>query len=220
MQAVVALLVLLLTGSIVPVNRGFRQTPGGIPVYVVSNGLHTDLVVPLRESRTHTDWLAHVADSAIKQQFASYQYVAFGWGNEGFYLDSYGGHFPRVGTALRALLPSATLMHVDFYRTPPRTGERAVALHVSPAQYQQLVHIIEHSFQPDSAGRFVLRNGAGYTSEDFFFRARGRYHALRTCNDWTNSALRRAGIRAALKAPFAPTVMYQVRQIQQDTVDR
>ncbi|MCC2545203.1 TIGR02117 family protein [Hymenobacter sp. BT175] len=213
MQAVAALLLLLLTGTVVPVNRDFRPTPDGIPVFVVSNGFHTDLVLPLWEpgTGTGTDWLTQLGPE-LQTRFATYQYVAFGWGSERFYLESYPGHFPRIGTILRSALPGATLMHVDFHRSAPRPGPRVAALQISPAQYQQLVTTIRGSFAPDSAGRPVLRNEAGYRSEDFFFRARGSYHALRTCNDWTNQALKRAGIRAALKAPLAASVLFQARR--------
>ncbi|TGE29002.1 TIGR02117 family protein [Hymenobacter metallicola] len=210
--ALTFLLLFLMAGTIVPVNRHFRQTPGGIPVFVVSNGVHTDVVVPLREPQTGTDWLEQLQQPQLTARFGSYGYVGFGWGSEQFYLASYGGNFPKPGTVLRALLPGPTLMHVDFYQQAPRPGKRVVALQISRAQYQQLTQLIRASFRPDSTGATVLRNAAGYTPEDFFFRGRGRYHALRTCNDWTNATLRKAGLRAALKAPLAGSVLHQVRR--------
>lgn len=213
MHVLVAFLALLLTGTLVPVNRDFRQTPGGVPIYVVSNGLHTDVVLPLREARTGQDWLQELHQPALSAQFAGYQYVAFGWGNEGFYLGSMGGKFPGPKAVLGAIFPSKTLMHVDFYRGAPKAGPRVVPLLISVEQYQRLTSYVRSSFSPpDSLGQYPLRQPAGYTPEDFFFRAQGRYHALRTCNDWTNRGLRNAGIRAALKAPFAASVLFQARQ--------
>lgn len=211
MAALAALLLFLVTGTMVPVNRQFRQTPGGVPIFVVSNGFHSDVVVPLLEPRTATDWLQKLGQPAWASQFSGYKFVAFGWGSEGFFLDSYGGHFPRLGTTLRAALPGRALMHVGFYPAVP-AGPRVVPVQISVAQYQRLVQLVEQSFQPDSAGHFALRNAAGYTAHDFFFRAGGRYHLLHTCNDWTNRTLGRAGIRAALKAPLAASVLYQVQQ--------
>ncbi|WP_236647175.1 TIGR02117 family protein [Hymenobacter busanensis] len=202
----------MLTGTVVPRNADFRETPGGIPVFVVSNGFHTDLVLPAREARTGTDWLARLGQPQWGQAFGASPFVSFGWGNEAFYLESYGGKFPKPGTVARALLPAKTLMHVGFYPAAPTPGEHVVMLRIAPTQYQQLVRYVAESFQPDSAGRWELRNPAGYTAADFFFRARGRYHALRTCNDWTNRGLHEAGIRSALKAPLAASVLYQVRR--------
>jgi uncharacterized protein (TIGR02117 family) len=212
MPAFALFVALLMGGTLVPRHPDFRPTPDGVPIYVVSNGFHTDVVLPLREPRTGQDWLLRLAQPGWAARFGTYEFVAFGWGNEQFYLQSYGGRFPKPGTVLGALLPGRTLMHVDFYRRAPQAGTHVVPLRISVAQYQQLTRYVEQSFAPDSAGRWQLRNAAGYSPEDFFFRARGHYHALRTCNDWTNQGLGRAGIRAALKAPLAASVLYQVRR--------
>ncbi|MBX0290078.1 TIGR02117 family protein [Hymenobacter sp. HSC-4F20] len=212
MSVFAAFVLFLMTGSLVPVNRQFRQTPGGVPIFVVSNGFHTDVVLPLREAQTGHNWLLALQQPALTARFRHYPYVAFGWGNEGFYLGSMGGKFPGPKAIAGALFPSRTLMHVDFYRAAPDSGRHVVPLRISPGQYRLLTAYVQQSFQPDSLGQWQLRQPVGYTPEDFFFRARGRYHALRTCNDWTNQGLRRAGVRAALKAPLAGSVLYQIRQ--------
>ncbi|WP_460577721.1 TIGR02117 family protein [Hymenobacter coalescens] len=212
MPAFAVFVLLLMTGSLVPRHRDFRQTPDGVPIFVVSNGFHTEVVLPLREPRTGQDWLQRLGQPAWPAQFGGFEYVGFGWGNEQFYLQSYGGQLPKAGTILRAVLPGRTLVHVDFYRRAPQAGTHVVPLRISVAEYQRLTAYVEQSFAPDSAGRWQLRNAAGYSSDDFFFRARGHYHALRTCNDWTNQGLGRAGIRAALKAPLAASVLYQARR--------
>jgi len=213
LHALAAFLLLLLTGTVVPVNCDFRQTPDGVPVFVVSNGVHTDIVVPLRDTLTGFSWLQQLSQPAWSRQFAPYQFVGFGWGDEGFYLHSYGGHSPGVGTTLKAvLLPTPTLLHVDFYRAAPLAGRRVVPLRISAEQYHRLTTAILRSFARDSTGHLIPLAAPGYTSDDFFLRARGRYHALHTCNDWTNRSLQRAGVRAALKAPLAGSVLFQVRR--------
>ena len=206
------LVLFLLTGTLVPVNRKFRETPGGIPVFVVSNGLHTDVVVPVQDSCTGLDWRPLLAGPGEPIQRTAYPFVAFGWGNEGFYRASWGGHAPGVGTTLRAALPSPTLLHVSWWAAAPRPGTRVATVRVSSAQYRALAAAIRASFQTDSAGQFVPSDAPGYTAQDRFFQARGRYHLLRTCNDWTNRSLRQAGLRAALKAPLAGSVLFQVQR--------
>ncbi len=204
------LLLLLLAPACVPVNRHFRPTPDGRTVWITSNGFHTDLLLPLHQPGA--DWLAFLQNPAWATQFAAYEYVAFGWGNADFYLAYRNGGRPGVGTTARALLPAATVMHLDFYRRPPRPGRRAVALHVSEAEYGRLVGYVQGSFARDSAGRLQLYAGYGFTPEDFFFVANGRYHALHTCNAWTNCALKQAGVRAAWSGLLAPEVLRQVRK--------
>ncbi|MBT2558523.1 DUF2459 domain-containing protein [Hymenobacter sp. ISL-91] len=211
-----AFILLLITGAAVPVNRQFRPTPGGVLVFVVSNGTHTDLVLPVYAPQTGHNWLAELNQPALTARFGHYPYVGFGWGNEGFFLGSMGGRTPGPGAMLRALLPSNTLVHASFYRTAPDSGRRVVPLRVSAAQYGRLVaHVQAALAAPDSAGRRPLRQSAGYGSADFFFGARGRYHALRTCNDWTTRSLRRAGLRAPLKSPLAAPVLWHTRRTGQ-----
>ncbi len=213
MPAFVAFVLLLMTGALVPVNRQFRPTPGGVPVFVVSNGIHTDLLLPTRDPQTGHDWLRELGQPGLTARFGRAPYVGFGWGNEGFFLGSMGGRTPGPGAVVRALFPSKTLVHVSFYRAAPDSGTYVVPLHVSAAQYAQLVrHVRAALAAPDSAGARQLRQATGYGGADFFFRARGRYHALRTCNDWTTQGLRRAGIRAPLKSPLAAPVLFQVRR--------
>lgn len=212
MPAFVAFILLLMTGTLVPVNRQFRQTPGGVQIFVVSNGFHTDVVLPLREPRTGHNWLDALNQPTLTARFARYPYVAFGWGNERFYLGSMGGKFPGPRAIAGAVFPSKTLMHIDFHRVAPDSGSHVVPLRVSVEQYRQLTAYVQQGFRPDGLGRAQLRQPTGYTPEDFFFLGTGRYHALRTCNDWTNRGLRRAGLRAALKAPLAGSVLFQTRR--------
>ncbi|RSK50378.1 TIGR02117 family protein [Hymenobacter rigui] len=212
MPAFVAFVLLLMTGTLVPRNKQFRQTPGGVQIFVVSNGFHTDVVLPLREPQTGHAWLQALHQPDLTSHFERYQYAAFGWGNESFYLGSMGGRFPSPATIAGAVFPSRTLMHVNFYRTAPDSGRYVVPLRISPEQYRRLTAYVQQGFRPDSLGQPQLRQPAGYTSKDFFFRGTGRYHALRTCNDWTNQGLRRAGLRAALKSPLAAPVLFQVRR--------
>lgn len=213
MPVFVAFILFIMTGAAVPLNRQFRQTPGGVPIFVVSNGTHTDLVLPRHDPQTGHDWLEELNQPALTARFGRYPYVGFGWGNEGFFLGSMNGRTPGPGAVVRAILPSKTLVHVGFYRAPPDSGAYVVPLQVSAAQYRRLVgHVQAALAAPDSAGQRPLQQATGYGGSDFFFRARGRYHGLRTCNDWTSRGLRRAGIRAPLKSPLAAPVLYQVRQ--------
>ena len=206
----------LLISTCIPVNRAFRNTPTGVPVYVVSNGFHTDLLLPLQQSTVGINWLAFLNNPAWVRQFADYQYVAFGWGNANFYLAYRGGHRPGLGKTMRALLPASTVMHVDFYRRPPHPGRHVAALHLSEIQYQQLATYIQASFARDSSGQLRPYPGIGMTAEDFFFAGIGHYSTLRTCNSWTNTGLRQAGIRAAWHPLLAPQVMQQVRKANEE----
>lgn len=212
MTAALAFLLFLLTGTVVPRNHQFRETANGIPVYVVSNGFHTEIIVPLREPCTGQDWLQTLQDTSLNQQFGHYHYISFGWGNEGFYRASYGGRFPGPGIILRALLPASTLVHVSFYPGAPQPARRVISLHISEEEYRRLCAQLQTAFASAATTPPSRSTAPGYTEQDFFFQGSGRYHAFHTCNDWTNRTLSTAGVRAAWKAPFAFSVLYQLRR--------
>ena len=49
-----AYLLAALVGALVPVNAGWREPPQGTTIYLVSNGIHTDLILP--EDAQGLDW--------------------------------------------------------------------------------------------------------------------------------------------------------------------
>ncbi len=69
-----------------PVNKNFRETPEGIKIYVVTNGVHTDLVIP--SDRGKISWQEFFNGSGLFQKFPGMKYIAFGWGNRLFYLNT------------------------------------------------------------------------------------------------------------------------------------
>jgi uncharacterized protein (TIGR02117 family) len=206
--ASLAYLLLALVGTLIPAQEA-RPTEGTIPVYVVSNGFHTDLLVPLDTARL--PWwqqLAPVVAPACRRA----AYLSLGWGDEGFYLDSFEG-MPGAGTTLAAVFwPTPSLMHVGFWAHPPAPDPARVArLEVSPAQLARLLAYAEASFARQPSGKLQFRQ-AGYGPHDYFFTAQGHYHLFFTCNNWTNQALAQAGLPASWWSPFAQGVMWRVQR--------
>jgi uncharacterized protein (TIGR02117 family) len=198
-----------LLGILFPSNKESIAVKEGIDVFVVSNGFHTDLVVPTRNKATAIDWFAYINDSTFTKPYQDHQYVAFGWGDDGFFMESYDDQLPSFPTIVTALfVPSPTLMHVTFYPTPLQPSENVALMKLTNEQYKSLVYFIEASFKKDLDSRFILKNAKGYGKDDYFFHAKGSYHLFNTCNDWTNTAIKWTGNKTASKAPFAASVMY------------
>lgn len=196
----------------VPVNESWRSTPGGHVVYVLSNGVHADIVLPavVGERDLRDDY-----PLASGERWADW--VAFGWGDRGFYLETPTWADLRASTALRAtFLPTPTLMHVSHYYGELQESERCVRLEVGDAELAALLAWCEHSFRRDAAGRPLRLEGAGYPPREGylpyneFFEATGSYHLFYTCNDWVARGLASAGIRAPLWSPFDGAILRQV----------
>ena len=130
--------------------------------------------------------------------------VSFGWGDKGFYLNTPTWADLTAYTAIKAIfLPSATAMHVTLYESTPVEGEWCCKLTISPENYAQLLAYIDQGFRFDANGRPMIITADDYPGiNDRFFEANGHYSALKTCNVWTNNALKAAAVNTAIWAPL------------------
>lgn len=178
-----------------------------IPLFVYSNGVHTDLVMPVKTSLI--DWSRQVQYAHTLANDPSYPYVGIGWGDKGFYLDTPTWADLKVSTALRAAFwLSSAAMHATFYREADlRPGADCIALHLTRRQYAQLIAYIQASFRPDAAGRAQLIAGHSYGRNDAFYEAHRVYSVLYTCNTWANDGLKISGQKACLWTPMESGIM-------------
>lgn len=195
-----------LIGGLIPVNAGWSPPPGGITIYVETNGIHTGIVVPARSPLF--DWTRIASPAHLADPRYAGSHIAIGWGERDFYLNTPDWSQVRPATILRAVIGSdRTLMHVDHGATPmPGPAVRAITL--SPDQYRRLVAFILDSFvlTPDGHATPIR----GYGSADIFYEARGHYDAIDSCNEWTGAALRRAGVRVGVWTPLSAGVMLSI----------
>ncbi len=203
---VILLMVYMLMAWLLPqikVNNNFTETLGGIPVYVYSNGVHTDIVVPV--NTIYKDWRKEFIPSTFKAVDTTFKYVEIGWGDKAFYLSTPTWADLKVSTAFNALffLDSAA-MHVTYDRYPPKIDVNSCKkVMISPTQYQAMISYIQKSF----GSKVVLIPNRGYDLTDNFYQATGHYSFLKTCNVWTGDALKTAGIRQGIWTPFEAGVI-------------
>lgn len=186
-------------GALVPVNAAWRPPARGVTIWVEDNGIHTDLVLPKRA--VGVDWHRLFPGSDLADpRYAAFDHIAVGWGERGFYIGTPTWWDLRPWVVARAALGSdETVLHVEHVARP-RTGESVRAIVLRPEEYRRLAAAIRASM---GAGR-VER---GYFAYDAFYAARGRYDAVRTCNDWTGATLAAAGVQVGWWTPFASGVM-------------
>lgn len=195
--------------GLIPANRHSVPPVEGIQIYIVTNGVHTDFVLPIQSS--DINWAALFPAADFKDvQPANMTHIAFGWGDRGFYLDTPTWDDLTAATAIRALfLKSATAVHVTYYRHP-RPGDAVRPLVLSTTQYKQLTTFIMDAFERDDVGNPVLIPGRGYRGNDTFYAANGSYSLFNTCNDWTGRALRHIGVKTGMWTPFSQSIMYHL----------
>ncbi len=115
--------------SIIPINPNFKSFPNdsaGIDIYVRSNGVHTDIVLPLSD-----EVRALIPQADLHNGDGQLKYVSFGWGDKGFYLDAPTWADLKVSTAFVATFGlGSTAMHVEALATPV-VGENVWRVRIS-----------------------------------------------------------------------------------------
>lgn len=209
-----AYLLLALVLGLLPINPEFRPTPaveGGIGIYLRTNGVHADLVLPA--SGPH-DWHAEfpppsIVGAARLADPATQRWIAFGWGDREFYVHTRTWRDLRPATAAMALLGLGTgAMHVEYLAEPRHY--RVQRIDVSAAQYRALVAAVQAGFRRGADGAPRRIDTPGYFDTDAFYEGTGRYTLVLTSNEWVRRALAGAGIRTATWAPFDAALFWHL----------
>ncbi|MGV3541354.1 MAG: TIGR02117 family protein [Rufibacter sp.] len=184
------------------------ETVQEIPIYLLSNGVHTDLVVPVQSDVI--DWNEFISIRHTKDPDFKAKYVAFGWGDKGFYLETPTWADLKVSTAFKAMFGlSSSAIHATFYESL-QEDQNCKKIWLSRNQYQQLVAFIKKRFQITAAGLPIhIETNANYGLHDAFYEAVGSYNLFYTCNTWTNNGLKAAGQKACLWTPTDSGILYQ-----------
>lgn len=166
--------------------------------YVLNSGVHTDLVLPVKTAAM--DW----SDTFPWEDFEpedQYKFIAFGWGDRGFYMETPTWDDLKFGTALEAmLLPSESVMHV-WYSSDLVLGDDDAKFTMTGEQYQRLCAFIQASFS-EASPKPLPTTADYYHQNDRFYLGEGSYFFTYTCNVWTNRALQEAGVKTPLWSPF------------------
>ena len=171
-----------------------------IPIYIYTNGVHTDIVMPVKNDLY--DWSSKIPFANTKSKKTDYHYVGIGWGDKGFYLDTPTWADLKFSTAFKAAFwLSESAMHCSYYQTMTEAAD-CKKIMISQSQYKDLVKFVDSKFDRDENGNYILiPTNAVYGNNDAFYDAQGSYSFLDTCNTWANNALKAAGQKAALWTP-------------------
>lgn len=190
--------------------RAERNSHHDITMYLKSNGVHADVVLPVKTE--YKDWSKTILYENTRSNDTTLKYIAFGWGDKGFYLKTPTWADLKASTAFKAAFGlSSAAMHTTFY-DHLKEGKRCVRLSISKEQYLRLIAYIEKSLQTDSTGKpIVIGAEARYNNHDAFYEAKGSYNLFHTCNTWTNNALKACGQKACWWTPFDKGILNQYR---------
>lgn len=180
-------------------------------IYILTNGVHTDLVLPIKTEQI--DWSQSIKFENTKGKQTDYNFIAIGWGDKGFYLDTPTWAELKFSTAFKAATGLSTAaIHCTYYRQM-KEGADCVKIDISKDQYRRLIQFIQKDLIKKENGELkVIATDANYGDSDAFYDATGSYSLFTTCNSWTNRALKAAGQKASVWTPFDKGIFHQYQK--------
>lgn len=187
-----------------PVNKS------EVAIYIMTNGVHTDIVMPAISDQIN--WTKEISYQNTLEADSSYQYVAVGWGDKKFYIETPGFEDLKLGTAIRAISGlSTSAMHTTYYQNISEDND-CKKIMISREQYKRLIDYMLNSFEKDKAGHLIpIKTPVHYDIGDAFYEAKGSYSIFKTCNTWTNAALKACGQKSCLWTIFDTGIFIKYR---------
>jgi len=170
---------------------------GEIEIYILTNGKHTDIVMPVRSELIDWDNIFPFDNTISKD--TTHNFAAIGWGDKGFYMEIEEWSELTARIAFRAAFGiSTSAIHATYYKRMIEDDD-CIKIPISKNQYQRLIDYILESRQTDNEDRSLcIETDAQYGENDSFYEAKRRYSFFYTCNTWANIALKHSGQKGAL----------------------
>ena len=91
------------------------NTSEDIQIFIKTNGVHTDIVVPIKSELY--DWSKELKFENTISKDSNFNYVAMGWGDKGFYLETPEWKDLKASVAFKAAFGlSTSAIHTTFYK--------------------------------------------------------------------------------------------------------
>lgn len=199
-------LIAALVGSLVPLNRGWAEPPQGTTIYIADNGIHADIIMPVKANGL--DWSGLIPRSDFAGADPDSPWIAFGSGEQRVYLETPTWWNVRPRTIWSAIAGGRRVMHVEYVPSPSYAVRE---IRLRPEEYRRLWAAIRADFELDRRGRPERIDHPGYGPADAFYRATGKANAGRTCNAVAANWLRLAGVKTSLWPPFVNGLIWRYR---------
>lgn len=185
-------------------------TAADVAIYIYTNGVHTDIVLPVKNELY--SWSKNIRFENTISKDTTEKYIAFGWGDKGFYLNTPAWAQLKFSVAFKAAFAlSTSAIHATFYKSLQENADCKRIL-ISNKQYTRLIKYVQSSFKLDSTNNVIhIKTTANYNNYDAFYEAKGKYNIFCTCNTWANNALKACGQKACLWTPFDTGIFEQYK---------
>lgn len=202
---------LAIIGMALPSGRKYVKEDEGVTIYLRSDGIHTDFVLPVKSSVK--DWSSDLLYTNVNVPDSTRDWVSFGWGDKNFFLKTPSWNDLTFATAITALSYTGESAIHNVFLFQPQKSPECKELTISVSQYSKLVQFIERSYVRNKKRGVELIKGGAYWDNDAFYESSGTYGAFTTCNTWISNGLKEAGLPSCLWTPFSLGIMTRYDQV-------
>lgn len=154
-------------------------------VYIANHGWHTGFIILAEELNEELPFLA--------MRFKNALYYEIGWGDREFYQ----ANKITTGLTIRTLFwPTESVVYIIAIPTDPVRyfgKDQVVELRLKDEAFFSLRRFISSSFQRKLDTQVILLK-KGVNGDSQFYRGKGDYYVMNTCNKWTAKGLKSAGV--------------------------
>jgi hypothetical protein len=190
-----------------PVIKPCHKTTAGPVAYVVGQGWHAELGIPVEQLGAGLDFYKHIYPGA--------RMIMFGYGKKTF-VTSPPESFSEY---ILGPVPGPAVIHVVGLRVAPPEAypsRPVVSLHLTEAGSKALSAFIAKDLMRDDKGE-AIRVALSHNPEGGFYKAISPYSLMHTCNTWTAEALHAAGLPVgSFGVSFSAQVMNQVEAVSEN----
>lgn len=173
-------------------------------IYLLSNEIHTDIVVPVKNEVYNWENFLNAQD--FKQRPG--EWIEIGWGDRQFYFEMPTWDKFTLKLAFDALfIPDPAIIHVNYLDSHPKNYPSHKRINISKETYKKLVTELKKRFLLNK-GAPILIPGKGYSPTDNFYESYGSFSLLRTCNMWTSEVLGEVGLKHPIWSPTKYGIEY------------
>ena len=176
-----------------------------INCYLVIEGKHSEIIA------NRNDLLSH--QFFLDTQLPDNQFYRFGWGDAEYY----GAPEKTLGMVIRALFtPTPSVLEITGMDQLPASARnrRVLTLSLDDTMFSRLLDFISSSYEVDELGEHIMLK---FFQQEYYFKAKNKYHLLNTCNNWTAQGLHHAGLPINYKRAILSSSVY--RQIKKRARD-
>lgn len=205
LYCIIAYFAFAIIASFIAKNRNAHT--GEHTIFLRTNGLHLEIIVPYQSQLF--DWKQFILPPDKKDNT---QYLAFGWGDKDFYLNTPHWKDAKLFTVCKALFwPTKGVFRVTYITESIHENLSTVELKLTTDQMIKLHKNIlkKLAIVEGCTAQYKCK---AETEKHHFYHALGTYSLFNTCNTWVNRTLVRSGIRSCLWTIFDRAIMWQVKQ--------